>query len=95
MEFAGVGEGYDQYASVLSPEVAVVRKAEGRDECAWPREAYVEELNRNQERIAKRKEEERTAGKREGGIGFVKAQAVDGAGTGKARDRNAKRRRER
>lgn len=93
MEFAGVGEGYDQYASVLSPEVAVVGKAEGKEECAWPREAYVEELNRSQERIARRKEEERKAGKREGGVGFVTA--VDGAGSGKAGDRDVKRRRER
>jgi len=95
MEFAGVGQGYDQYASVLSEEVAVVRKPVGREEAAWPKEAYVEELNRSQEKIARRKEEERKAGKREGGVGFVKAQAVDADGAGKSGNRDVKRRRER
>lgn len=95
MEFAGVGQEYDQYASVLSEEVAVVRKAVGKEESAWPKEAYAEELNRSQEKIAKKRVEDRKAGKREGGVEFVKAQAVDSAGVGKGAERDVKRRRER
>lgn len=57
MEFAGVGAEYDQYASVLSEDVAVVRQGEQR--------VYWEELNWSQERILRKREEERKGGKRE------------------------------
>jgi len=56
MEFAGVDTEYDQYASVLSEDVAVVKRE--------PR-VYWEELNRSQERILKKREDERKGGKRE------------------------------
>jgi len=57
MEFAGIDTEHDQYASVLSKDVAVVKQGEQR--------VYWEELNRSQERILRKRENERKAGKRE------------------------------
>lgn len=75
MDFAGIDGVYEQYASVLSEDVAVVR----RD--GWPESVYWEGLNRSQERILKMREEEKKGGKRE--REFVKG--VDAGGVVKKR----------
>lgn len=78
LEFAGVGREFEQYATVLPDEIAVVRRKEGGKGVEG---VYWEELNRIQERIGKRREEERRGGKRE----FVKEGEGRDGGEGKRR----------
>jgi hypothetical protein len=86
LEFAGF-EGNDQYRSVLGEDVAV--------RVEWPRSAYWEELNKSQEKIRKRREEEKRTERKDGanGVDFVKERDGGGGNRG-LRERDAKRRRE-
>jgi len=65
MDFAGISEK-EQYATTLPKEIW--------DPNAFPESVHREELAKNQKRILKRKEEEKTAGKRTA-VDFVPATA--------------------
>lgn len=70
-DFAGINEE-DQYASTLSPDVAIPT--------VFPPSAYADELRLSQKRILKDREQQKSRGARET-IDFVKSGASSAAGT--------------
>ncbi|KAI9651962.1 MAG: hypothetical protein M1831_007465 [Alyxoria varia] len=69
MEFAGINQQYDQYASTLPEDVAAIPKH------GFPKEAYVEELGKKQQELSTKRAEEN---KKLGGLEFVSSGSVQG-----------------
>ena len=69
MEFAGIDQNHDQYASTLLEDVAAIPKY------GFPRDAYVEELGKTQQELATKRAEDR---KKSGSLAFVSSGSVQG-----------------